>query len=204
MTTNPFPGAIARLGADPTAVLAADTSTTPEAHADAMRRLSVCGRLRRRARGVVALIALGLFCAVATAVELPRQRSVPGGVALLALGASPQPPKVLRDGVPVLVVGDAAGWTAVVGIGLETAIGPSEVVVEPADGAPPERRAFVVGPAAYGEQRLKVAPGKVDLSPEDLARHARERARQAQVVATRSDAQPATMRMLQPTPGRRS
>ena len=51
---------------------------------------------------------------------------------------------------------------------------------------------------------LKVAPGKVDLSPQDLARHERERVRSAEVIATWSAAAPATLRMQAPVPGRRS
>ena len=59
----------------------------------------------------------------------------------------------------------------------------------------------MVGAAGYAEQRLKVPPGKVDLSPADLARYERERVHLAAVAATRSDSVPATLRMQPPTAG---
>ena len=63
------------------------------------------------------------------------------------------------------------------------------------------RLPLVVGEAGYAEQRLKVPPGKVDLSPADLARYERERVHLAAVAATRSDSVPATLRMQPPTAG---
>ncbi|HQU50446.1 MAG TPA: M23 family metallopeptidase, partial [Casimicrobiaceae bacterium] len=61
-----------------------------------------------------------------------------------------------------------------------------------------------IGKASYREQRLTVAPGQVDLSPEDLARHERERAHQAQVIATFSAPPPATFAFVAPVAGPRS
>src|SRR5690606_27406596 len=66
------------------------------------------------------------------------------------------------------------------------------------------RLAFTVEPVRYAEQRLEVAPGKVDLSPEDLARYEREREHLAKGAAVHSDVSPSALRLLQPTPGRRS
>lgn len=147
---------------------------------------------------------LGLVWAGAQAVELPQQRRTPGGVALLELGASPQPPQASFDGRPVLVVGEAARWTAVVGIPLSARLGPATLIVERLAAAPLQRIDFTIDHISYAEQRLKVAPGQVDLSAEDLARHQRERAHLAAVAATRSAATPATLRMQPPTPGPRS
>ncbi len=139
----------------------------------------------------------------AGALELPQARSVPGGVALVELGPALVAPQASVDGVPVLVSGRPGGWTAVVGIPLEAEPGERVLAVR-REGAPPESVRFAVTPVRYAEQRLKVAPGKVDLSPEDLARHERERAHSAKVIATWTAAAPATLRMAQPVPGRRS
>ena len=49
-----------------------------------------------------------------------------------------------------------------------------------------------------------MAPRHVELSPENLARHERERERQAQIVARFSRPLPATLRMRVPTAGPRS
>ena len=151
-----------------------------------------------------ALVLAALLCAPhANAVELPRALSVPGGVALVELGPALVAPQASVDGVPVLVSGRPGGWTAVVGIPLEAA--PGEQVLEVRrDGEAVARVPFAVAPVRYAEQRLKVAPGKVDLSPQDLARHEREREHSAIVTATWSATAPETLRMQPPVPGRRS
>jgi murein DD-endopeptidase MepM/ murein hydrolase activator NlpD len=159
-----------------------------------------------RPHGVAAAVlalALSLVPALAEALELPRARSVPGGVALVDLGPALVAPQASVDGVPVLVSGRPGGWTAVVGIPLEAAPGERVIEVRREEG-PAERLSFTVAPVRYAEQRLQVAPGKVDLSAQDLARHERERVRSAEVIATWSAAAPATLRMRPPVPGRRS
>ncbi len=164
--------------------------------------------MRTQASALALTIALGLSlaaCAVCTparATDLPEARSVPGGVAVLALGASIDKPAATYNGTPVLVVGDALGWSAVVGIGLGTAPGAGRLLVR--RGGVEDATPFAIAPMRYAEQRLTVAPGKVDLSKADLARYERERVHLAEVAATFSDAAPATLRMQQPTPGPRS
>jgi murein DD-endopeptidase MepM/ murein hydrolase activator NlpD len=159
-----------------------------------------------RPHGVAAAVlalALSLLPARAGALELPRARSVPGGVALVDLGPALVAPQASVDGVPVLVSGRPSGWTAVVGIPLEAAPGERVIEVQREEG-PAARVSFAVAPVRYAEQRLQVAPGKVDLSAQDLARHERERMRSAEVIATWSAAAPETLRMRPPVPGRRS
>jgi murein DD-endopeptidase MepM/ murein hydrolase activator NlpD len=107
------------------------------------------------------------------------------------------------NGVPALVVGTPADWTAIVGIPLSAKPGTAHVEVQ-RDGGAATRVAFRIDDHAYAEQHLKVAPGKVDLSPEDLARYERERKHLATVAATISDGMPATFRLLQPVAGPRS
>jgi len=153
-------------------------------------------------RVALALAACLLALKVA-AVELPSPRSVPGGVALLELGAAPEAPLASFDGVPVLVVGDRSGWTAVVGIPLAAEPGTRHLVVR-RNGVTETRQPFEVEPVRYAEQRLTVARGKVDLSKKDLERYERERAHLVGVVATHSDKVPASLQLRQPTAGPRS
>ncbi len=169
-----------------------------------MVRNPVCGARRRVIAGLAGVCFAVAAVAAAAAPELPRARSVPGGVAVLALGAAPQAPQVSYNGLPVLVLGDATQWSAVVGIPLSASPGPAAVVVSPPGAAAPRRVGFTIAPVKYAEQRLKVAPGKVDLAPQDLARHERERLHLAGVMATHSALAPATLRMVPPTPGPRS
>lgn len=166
-----------------------------------MTTLSVS--LRRHLARFAMLLAALLAALPAIGAELPRHRSVPGGVALIDLGAAPARPQASFGKRPVLVTGTPAGWTAVLGIALAETPGTHELLVR-APGAAEARLAFEVEPVRYAEQRLKVAPGKVDLSKADLARYERERAHLAVVMATHSDALPATLQMVAPTEGRKS
>jgi murein DD-endopeptidase MepM/ murein hydrolase activator NlpD len=106
--------------------------------------------------------------------------------------------------VPLLVVGDASGWTALVGIALGAAPGAASIEAQ-MDGVQ-RHVAYNIAPKRYSEQRLKVAPGTVDLSPENQARYERERLQQAQVMATFTEPllHANGLRMQVPVPGRRS
>lgn len=137
---------------------------------------------------------------------LPQHLPVPGGVAVLALGASPQRPRVTMEGhtAPILVVGDASSWTAVAGLALSTTPGERVLMVQRGQAAA-ERKTIQVVDKAYAEQKLTVAPRHVDLSPTDLARHERERKHQATVIATvTQDLALSNLRMRAPVDGPRS
>lgn len=137
----------------------------------------------------------------------PHSSQVPGGIARLSLGpAATRPVAHLHEGhgdVPLLVLGDVIEWTALVGIALAAVPGESSITVQTADSGQ-RQVAYTVAPKQYREQRLKVAPGTVDLSPEDEARYERERAHQATVMATFTEPLPQALRMRVPVPGRRS
>ena len=160
--------------------------------------------------GTAALLALPgsrLFAAPASTDVWPNALQVPGGIARLSLGpaaARPVAYAAIAGDVPLLVLGDVIEWTAVVGIPLATPPGPASISVL-IDG---EKRqvTYVVSPKKYAEQRLKVAPGTVDLSPGDVARYERERTHQATVMATFTEPLPqsSVLQMRVPTPGRRS
>ncbi|OGB02006.1 MAG: peptidase M23 [Burkholderiales bacterium RIFCSPHIGHO2_12_FULL_69_20] len=150
------------------------------------------------------LLAVALCTAGAAGAQaLPLARPTPGGVALVPLGAAPEAPQASLAGVPVLVIGSPAGWTAVVGVALGAQPGIAQLQVQHG-AAPAAVQAFSIQPFRYAEQRLKVAPRHVDLSPENLARHQRERAHQATLIARFSTPLPATLRMQPPVAGPRS
>lgn len=134
---------------------------------------------------------------------LPEERRVPGGVALLPLGAHAQRPDAWADGVPVLVVGGPAGWTAVLGIALAAQPGTARLQWQP-QGGPRRSLEYRVAAHRYTEQRLNVSPRTVDLSAADQARYEREREHLKTVAATRSDIRPVSLRLQLPTEGRRS
>ena len=143
----------------------------------------------------------------------PQSLQVPGGVARVPLGpAATRPAAHVSQGgvdVPLLVVGDAIAWIAVVGIPLAATPGDAFITVAPAQaGGHARTLPYTVAPKRYKEQHLQVAPRTVDLSPEDQARYERERDHQAGVMATftepRGGQAPASLHMRVPVPGRRS
>jgi murein DD-endopeptidase MepM/ murein hydrolase activator NlpD len=142
----------------------------------------------------------------APAETWPRASQVPGGVARLSLGPAAARPVALTDGdVPLLVLGDAIEWTALVGIPLAAAPGEAAIRIVAGQGANARELRYTIAPKAYREQRLKVAPRTVDLSAEDMARYERERTHQQKVTATFSQPlPPGELRMTVPVPGRRS
>ena len=115
----------------------------------------------------------------------------------MRLGASETPPRVRLGNDPVLVMREGGEWIAVVGVPLGAKPG-SKLRVQS------ERTKFEIAiePKAYGTIRLKVPPGQVDLSAEDLARYKREREHLDAMLRTFSDAAPASLAMLQPVRGR--
>lgn len=161
-------------------------------------------RMRLAAAALAAALWLSAPVRAADATAgLPLARPAPGGIALVDLGPAAEPPQARLGDVPLLVLGSPAGWTAVVGIALDHAPGGATLTVQRGP-APATALGFEIQPWRYGEQRLKVAPRHVDLSPDDLARHQRERAHQAEVIAGFSEPPRAGLRMLPPAPGVRS
>jgi len=141
---------------------------------------------------------------VAAPALWPQASAVPGGVVRLSLGPAATRPTAHTDGdVPLLVIGDPIEWTALVGIPLAAPVGGARIVVR-TEGGGERSIAYAVAPKRYSEQRLKVAPGTVDLSAADQARYERERDHQARVMATFSEALLADLKMTVPVPGRRS
>ncbi|QHE87054.1 M23 family metallopeptidase [Hydrogenophaga sp. BPS33] len=134
----------------------------------------------------------------------PRALAVPGGIVRLSLGPAAMRPMARQGDMPLLVLGDPIEWTAVVGIPLSAEPGMGRITVS-APGTPRDIP-YPIQAKRYAEQRLKVAPGQVDLSPEDEARYNRERAHLATVMATFSEPPPPShdLAMRAPVEGRRS
>jgi murein DD-endopeptidase MepM/ murein hydrolase activator NlpD len=152
----------------------------------------------------LALAAASCGAGASPAALLPRDARVPGGIARIPLGAAQQRPTARRDDVPLLVIGSAADWTAVVGIPLAAPTAAAQIRVE-AVGKPVRKFEYVVRPKKYQEQRLQVAPGQVELSPADQARYEREHEHLQKVMATFTPPGDAgAWAMAAPVPGRRS
>ena len=137
-------------------------------------------------------------------LQLPHNSAVPGGIAIVNLGSASDAPRVWLGGERVLAMWNGREWIALVGIPLATPSGSMlRLEAHHRDGTV-TRHELKIGPKVYASQHLKVKPGQVDLSADDLARFERERAHLASVLKTFTEDGPAKLTMLQPTPGRRS
>jgi murein DD-endopeptidase MepM/ murein hydrolase activator NlpD len=158
-----------------------------------------------RAAPLVAVTAVLLPLAVASATsdEFPRTASVPGGVVRIPIDApADSQPVATLDGVRTLVMRNGERWEAIVGIPLHSKPGRQELVVS--HGGRSERLAFEVADKKYAVQKLKVAPGHVDLSKENLARVEKEKAEIRKALDGFTDRLPATLGLVQPVDGERS
>ena len=153
------------------------------------------------ARAVLAML-LVAPAAGAAGLVLPRAAAVPGGVVTFRLPGD-QRPDVKYGDRPVLVVRQADGWTAVLGLGLSTEPGEYHVDVQQPGGTP-RQIAFQVVDKKYTTQELKVPPSQVNLSPEDEARVKSEQEKVRTALQGFTPDAPATLRLPAPIPGRRS
>jgi len=163
--------------------------------------------MMNRRRFLAALTAASALLPLRTRAQaegLPRTAPVPGGVAALRLGPAAAPPLARFNGERVLVLGDATEWLAVVGIPLDEKPGSTLPLIVERDGQEPETLEIAVGSKRYATQRLKVKPGQVDLSPEDLARYEQESAHLDAVLSTFSESAPLSLQLVPPCSGRRS
>ena len=154
----------------------------------------------------LALALTALFVSgLATAIDLPRESRVPGGIALLDLGAADEPPGTVQlNGYFAPVLETAAGWVAVVGIPLDTKPGTLQAKLQPPQGAAREI-AFTVTDKKYDEQHLKVANQRhVDPNKQDLERIATERKRIDAALGSFSADRVPELRLRAPVAGKRS
>ena len=150
---------------------------------------------------------VGLLCLLLVPVlsyALPKALSVPGGVALIRLGAVTTPsdaPRAWLGDQPVLVAAENGQWTAVVGLALDLPIGSQELRVE--DGGRERSLHFDVGAKKYPEQRIRLKDsGKVQLSPDDETRALGEIATIQNIKRHWRKADDTETRLVRPVEGR--
>lgn len=150
-----------------------------------------------------AMLATDTFAA-AGSTGFPRISTVPGGVARVRVGAGAQAPRGYVGKERALVMPERGEWIALVGIPLAARAGSTLSLRVEHDDREVQRHEIRVEPKTYASQHLNVPPRQVELAPEDLARYQRERAHLAKIIRTFSEEPPASLAMVQPTPGARS
>ena len=124
---------------------------------------------------LAATVTIAFTALVASA--LPENSSVPGGVAVLRIAATTEPAPTARfRGRPVLIARQGDGWFALVGLPLD--LKPGRHSVDVSQGSSSKVSAeFTVAKKTYPVQHITLADKrKVEPSPEDLLRIAREQA----------------------------
>lgn len=124
-------------------------------------------------------------------------KPVPGGVAVVDLGASASAPSATYQGKPVLVIHeDQQRWIAIVGIPLSVKSGTQQI--ESAG----QRLSFQVGSKKYVEQRITIKDQQqVNPNAENLARIERELAEQTRAYQQFSSRQPSNLLFDKPVNG---
>jgi murein DD-endopeptidase MepM/ murein hydrolase activator NlpD len=141
-----------------------------------------------------------------TAVDLPRESRVPGGVAIIQLGDGAEAPgEVFFNEHRAPVLEGPHGWVALVGIPLDTKPGAQAAEFLQAGESKRRPLAFTVASKKYAEQHLKVANKRhVNPEQEDLERIDRERTRIDAALGTYTAGRVPELRMRAPVPGERS
>jgi murein DD-endopeptidase MepM/ murein hydrolase activator NlpD len=159
----------------------------------------------RRWRAFSGLASLA-FATASAAVNLPVESRVPGGLAIIELGAGTEPPgEVFFNDHRSPVLQGPSGWVALIGIPLDTK--PGTQSAELLQGKELHRRAleFTVTGKKYSEQHLQVKNKRqVNPTREDLERIDRERVRIDAALGTYTATRVPDLRMEPPVAGERS
>lgn len=159
---------------------------------------------------LMGLIALGAQAAPAESVtEIERQLNhrVPGGVAVLAIGAHTQKPEAFFNNAPVFVLADdKQQWWAVVGLSLDTTVGEQHLTVRATSTDQKVTSVpFEVATKTYRSQHITLKDrAMVSPPPATLARIKQELEAQIAGYQTFSDALPSNLIFDAPVPGRQS
>ena len=171
------------------------------------------GRIYSLASSAIALWAGLAVASASVAADLPQERRVPGGIAIVNLGpADTAPGEVIFNEHRAPVLRTGTDWVAVIGIPLDTEPGLHSASLVPVGGAGPAQAAaparpleFTVVDRKYAEQRLQVK-NKHHVNPDeqDMARIDRERIRIDAALGTYTAGRVPEFHMSPPVAGERS
>ncbi len=149
------------------------------------------------------LLSLGLFIACfacnATTLSLPKESTVPGGIAIIAINSDSKPSASFYE-KNVMILGEPGEWQAIVGIPLSAKPGTHELVVN-AEGVN-TRYAFEVDKKEYEAQYLTIKnKRKVNPNEQDMQRIVKEKKRIAAAKSHWRNTDAITFDFIKPTEG---
>lgn len=142
------------------------------------------------------LLCLALDAQADSYISRMLNKPVPGGVAVIDLGPSPQAPKASYQSKPVLVVKEKNNWLAIVGIPLTVKPGSQQI------SSAGRSLNFTVGNKKYPEQRITLKNQRqVNPNPADLKRIDAELAVQLHAYRSFSPTIPSNLLLDKPVNG---
>ncbi len=149
-------------------------------------------------RGMLLAGVFFLFIAPAGAQGLPHFEPVPGGVALVEIKQEARPRAYYKNR-PVMVLGEAGAWQAIIGIPLTATPGTHALLIK---NGVAEKYPFVVRDKAYQTQRITISDKrKVNPAPVDMERINQERPVIQKAKTHWSDAEQVPLRLSIPVQG---
>lgn len=153
---------------------------------------------------LVMLLCGWLFAGILQAADLPQDRPVPGGIALLPLPTQTTAPRADYLGHRVMVRRNATEWTAVVGIPLTIAPGTQKLEYRNANGKRATLK-FIVQAAHYREQHITLKDQRmVEPNAADLQRIDEDTRRIQTALAHWRDNDSVSLTLNSPIVGERS
>ncbi len=149
---------------------------------------------------LIGWISASLFTASANSAELPRSTTVPGGVAVIELGAGTEKtPEAWYRGNRLLVARKSGRWYAIVGIPLSARPGSHQITLK---GAGERNISFDVTGKKYREQHLTISNKRmVNPDADDLRRIRRETEEIAAAFSRWRDVRQIDTRFAKPVDG---
>jgi len=154
--------------------------------------------MRHLFSSIVYFLIAAAFSLQASAIELPQEYRVPGGIAVISLPDSNIEPIVHFGNYRVTVVKDEH-WFAIVGIPLSTQLGKHSIHVKA--GTQESDIEFEVTDKSYPTQQLTVAPRMANPSKQDQIRIAKEMKRTEAALTHYTESLSPDFKLTQPVVG---
>lgn len=145
--------------------------------------------------GIISLV----LTSITTAVELPTESAVPGGLAIISIQTKNKPAAFYYDR-KVMVLGSSDNWNAIVGIPLSAHTGMHDIRVK-SDGIETNYK-FEVAKKDYETQYLTIKnKRKVNPNEQDMTRIIKEKKLISKAKSYWSDNEDVPLRFIQPAEG---